>query len=108
MPAKRSSRLSRSSFWGKTGQINRLTKAPRNIPVIKPMNESMMFCESTGCCGFSPTKTDVINYDPDKLPLFVGLSVTPTVDLRSAPTGPNAGKFLQAPEQTEGSVSPTP
>jgi membrane fusion protein (multidrug efflux system) len=42
-----------------------------------------------------PVRVDVMNYDPDKLPLFVGLSVTPTVDLRTAPTGPNAGKFLQ-------------
>jgi membrane fusion protein (multidrug efflux system) len=42
-----------------------------------------------------PVRIDVINYDPDKLPLFVGLSVTPTVDLRAAPSGPNAGKFLQ-------------
>jgi membrane fusion protein (multidrug efflux system) len=55
-----------------------------------------------------PVRIDVIDYDPDKLPLFVGLSVTPTVDLRSAPTGPNAGKFLQAPEQAAGSVNPTP
>lgn len=54
-----------------------------------------------------PVRIDVLNYDPDQLPLFVGLSVTPTVDLRQAPTGPNAGKFLQAPEQTAGSVSPT-
>jgi membrane fusion protein, multidrug efflux system len=50
----------------------------------------------------------VVNYDPDKLPLFAGLSVTPTVDLRSTPTGPNAGKFLQAPKQAAGSVSPRP
>ena len=35
------------------------------------------------------------DYDPDKLPLFVGLSVTPSVDLWSKPTGANAGKFLQ-------------
>ena len=55
-----------------------------------------------------PVRIDVINYDPDKLPLFVGLSVTPRVDLRRAPTGPNAGKFLRAPEQTLGSVTPTP
>jgi membrane fusion protein (multidrug efflux system) len=55
-----------------------------------------------------PVRIDVINYDPDKLPLFVGLSVTPTVDLRSTPTGPNAGKFLQAPEQAAEPVSPTP
>jgi membrane fusion protein (multidrug efflux system) len=42
-----------------------------------------------------PVRIDLTNYEPDKLPLFVGLSVTPTVDLRSKPTGPNAGKFLQ-------------
>jgi len=41
----------------------------------------------------------VMNYDPDKLPLFVGLSVTPTVDLTTAPTGLNAGKFLQQSTQ---------
>ena len=42
-----------------------------------------------------PVRIDVVNYDPEKLPLFVGLSVEPSVDLRSTPTGPNAGKFLQ-------------
>jgi membrane fusion protein, multidrug efflux system len=42
-----------------------------------------------------PVRIDLVNYDPDKVPLFVGLSVTPTVDLWSKPTGPNAGKFLQ-------------
>jgi len=52
-----------------------------------------------------PVRIDVVNYDPDQLPLFVGLSVTPTVDLRSTPTGPNAGKFLQAPEINDGRAS---
>lgn len=42
-----------------------------------------------------PVRIDVLNYDPDKAPLFVGLSVTPSVNLHSKPTGPNAGKFLQ-------------
>jgi membrane fusion protein, multidrug efflux system len=46
-----------------------------------------------------PVRIDVMNYDPDKLPLFVGLSVTPTVDLKTAPSGPNAGKFLQEASQ---------
>jgi membrane fusion protein (multidrug efflux system) len=50
-----------------------------------------------------PVRIDLINYDPDKLPLFVGLSVTPTVDLRTAPSGPNAGKFLQ--KDTEPALS---
>ncbi|MBV9491459.1 MAG: HlyD family secretion protein [Verrucomicrobia bacterium] len=43
-----------------------------------------------------PVRIELVNYDPDKLPLFIGLSVTPTVDLESEPTGPNAGQFLQA------------
>jgi membrane fusion protein (multidrug efflux system) len=42
-----------------------------------------------------PVRIDVVNYDPEKMPLFVGVSVEPEVDIRSAPTGPNAGKFLQ-------------
>ncbi len=42
-----------------------------------------------------PVRIDLVNYDPDKLPLFVGLSVEPEVDLRTAPSGPDAGKFLQ-------------
>jgi membrane fusion protein, multidrug efflux system len=53
-----------------------------------------------------PVRIDVMNYDPDKLPLFVGLSVTPTVDLRTAPTGPNAGNFLQEPSQPGASATP--
>jgi membrane fusion protein (multidrug efflux system) len=42
-----------------------------------------------------PVRVDLVNYDPDQGPLFVGLSVEPSVDLVSPPTGPNAGKFLQ-------------
>ena len=61
-----------------------------------------------------PVRIDLINYDPDQLPLFVGLSVEPTVDLRRAPTGANAGQFLQAPLQpaavraTPAAPGPTP
>ncbi len=57
-----------------------------------------------------PVRVDVLNYDPDKLPLFAGLSVTPTVDLTVEPTGPNAGQFLQQLSQpaAAASVSPTP
>ena len=42
-----------------------------------------------------PVRIDLVDYDPDKLPLFVGLSVEPSVDLKSKPTGSNTGKFLQ-------------
>jgi membrane fusion protein, multidrug efflux system len=55
-----------------------------------------------------PVRIDVINYDPDRLPLFVGLSVTPTVDLKTRPSGPNAGMFLQEPGKPGASATPTP
>ncbi len=42
-----------------------------------------------------PVRIDLLNYDPEHYPLFVGISVEPIVDIKSAPTGPNAGKFLQ-------------
>ena len=43
-----------------------------------------------------PVRIDLENYDPDKNPLFVGASVVPYVRFNKPPTGPNAGKFLQA------------
>jgi membrane fusion protein (multidrug efflux system) len=52
-----------------------------------------------------PVRVDLVNYDPDTIPLFVGLSVTPTVDLESTPTGPNAGRFLQ--ESIDSTPPPT-
>lgn len=42
-----------------------------------------------------PVRIDIVDYNPEDLPLFVGLSVEPAVDIKSPPTGPNAGKFLQ-------------
>jgi len=54
-----------------------------------------------------PVRIDLVNYDPDKLPLFVGLSVTPSVDLWSKPTGPNAGKFLQEVTRPAAAASTT-
>jgi membrane fusion protein (multidrug efflux system) len=43
-----------------------------------------------------PVRIDLINYDPNEAPLFVGTSVEPEVDIRSKPSGPDAGKFLQS------------
>ena len=42
-----------------------------------------------------PVRIELTNYDPDKDPLFVGLSVIPYVYYKEPPEGPNAGKFLQ-------------
>ena len=53
-----------------------------------------------------PVRIDLVNYDPNKLPLFVGLSVRPSVDIKSKPTGPNAGNFLQQLTSPAPAVSP--
>ena len=42
-----------------------------------------------------PVRIDLIDYDPDATPLFIGLSVTPHVWIDEPPTGPNAGRVLQ-------------
>jgi membrane fusion protein (multidrug efflux system) len=42
-----------------------------------------------------PVRIELSNYDPDKVPLFVGLSVVPYVYYKERPTGPNAGAVLR-------------
>ena len=42
-----------------------------------------------------PVRVELTDYDPDKTPLFVGLSVTPYVYYKEPPTGPHAGDVLQ-------------
>jgi membrane fusion protein (multidrug efflux system) len=53
-----------------------------------------------------PVRIDVVDYDPEKLPLFVGLSVEAEVDIRSTPTGPNAGMYLQQASQSAPPATP--
>ena len=43
-----------------------------------------------------PVRIDLEGYDPDKDTLFIGASVVPYVYINKPPTGPDAGKFLQA------------
>jgi membrane fusion protein (multidrug efflux system) len=52
-----------------------------------------------------PVRIELTNYDPDVAPLFIGLSVTPYVHIRETPTGPNAGKMLQASVSETGPIS---
>jgi len=52
-----------------------------------------------------PVRIELTNYDPDVAPLFIGLSVTPYVYIHEKPTGPNAGKMLQASVSATGPVS---
>jgi membrane fusion protein (multidrug efflux system) len=42
-----------------------------------------------------PVRVELTDYDPDKTPLFVGLSATPYVYYKEPPTGPHAGEVLQ-------------
>ncbi len=42
-----------------------------------------------------PVRIELTDYDPDKDPLFVGLSVTPYVYYKEPATGPHAGDVLQ-------------
>jgi membrane fusion protein (multidrug efflux system) len=42
-----------------------------------------------------PVRIELTDYDPNKQPLFIGLSVIPYVYLNRPATGPDAGKFLQ-------------
>ncbi len=55
-----------------------------------------------------PVRIDLVNYDPIRRPLFVGLSVEPVVDIKSEPTGPNAGRFLQETIQPAAAATPKP
>ncbi|MFL5342953.1 MAG: efflux RND transporter periplasmic adaptor subunit [Gemmataceae bacterium] len=42
-----------------------------------------------------PVRIELLDYDPDQTPLFIGLSVTPSVHVAEPATGPDAGKLLQ-------------
>ena len=43
-----------------------------------------------------PVRIELDGYDSDKDPLFIGTSVVPYVYINQPPTGPDAGRFLQA------------
>ncbi|MGA7328219.1 MAG: HlyD family secretion protein [Rhodomicrobium sp.] len=57
-----------------------------------------------------PVRIELQNYDPDKEPLFIGLSVVPYVYLNKPPAGPDAGKVLQVsvPQSSERFVASRP
>jgi membrane fusion protein (multidrug efflux system) len=56
-----------------------------------------------------PVRIELTDYDPDKFPLFIGLSVEPHVYYRETPAGPHAGDVLQpALPLPEGPTDPAP
>ncbi len=54
-----------------------------------------------------PVRIDLVDYKPDETPLFIGTSVAPYVYPNKAPTGPDAGKFLQT-YVPQNAVAPSP
>jgi membrane fusion protein (multidrug efflux system) len=56
-----------------------------------------------------PVRIDLVDYNADQAPLFIGTSVVPDVHINEQPTGPDAGKFLQTyGPQTSVPASPAP
>lgn len=56
-----------------------------------------------------PVRIELTDYDPEKDPLFIGLSVVPYVYVNDPPTGPHAGEVLQPfAVLTKGPVGPKP
>ena len=56
-----------------------------------------------------PVRIELTDYDPDKVPLFVGLSVAPYVYYKERPTGPHAGAVLRpSAPLPKGPTDPTP
>jgi membrane fusion protein, multidrug efflux system len=53
-----------------------------------------------------PVRIDLEGYDPNENTLFIGTSVVPYVYVNKPPTGPDAGKFLQAYRPQSPSVGP--
>ena len=43
-----------------------------------------------------PVRIDLVDYNADQTPVFIGTSVVPSVHINEPPTGPDGGKFLQA------------
>ena len=52
-----------------------------------------------------PVRIELLDYDPDQAPLFIGLSVEPHVRIKEQPSGPNAGKQLQTLRENFGATS---
>jgi membrane fusion protein (multidrug efflux system) len=54
-----------------------------------------------------PVRIDLVDYNADQTPLFIGTSVIPDVYINKPPTGPDAGKFLQTYVPQSPSPGPT-
>jgi membrane fusion protein (multidrug efflux system) len=75
------------------GRITGLTMGTgETLALLPPQNATGNFVKIVQRL---PVRIDLTDYDPDRDPLFVGLSVVPYVYYKEPPTGPNAGAVLQ-------------
>ena len=65
------------------------------LALVPPENATGNYVKIVQCLPVR-IELDRDSYDADKLPLFIGLSVTPYVYFKETPTGPNAGKFRRS------------
>jgi membrane fusion protein (multidrug efflux system) len=84
-------------MYGKTqefeGRITGFTMGTgQTLSLLPPQNATGNFVKIVQRL---PVRIELTDYRPDKLPLFVGLSVVPYVYVKEKPEGPHAGEFLQ-------------
>lgn len=64
----------------------------QTLAMLPPQNASGNFVKIVQRL---PVRINLTHYDPEKTPLFVGLSVEPLVYINEPASGPNAGEYLQ-------------
>src|SRR5258708_11645952 len=76
-----------------TGRITGFTMGTgQTLALLPPQNATGNFVKIVQRL---PVRIELSDYDPNKDPLFVGLSVTPYVYYKEPPTVPNARTLLQ-------------
>lgn len=88
-----------------TGRITGFTMGTgQTLALLPPQNATGNFVKIVQRL---PVRIELTDYEPNKAPLFVGLSVTPYVYYKEPPTGPHAGEILQ-PLATLPTKAPAP
>jgi membrane fusion protein (multidrug efflux system) len=54
-----------------------------------------------------PVRIELVDYDVEQAPLFIGTSVVPVIYIKQPPTGPDAGKFMQGYVPQSATPNPT-
>jgi membrane fusion protein (multidrug efflux system) len=81
---------SRRTYWGRITGFTMGTG--QTLALLPPQNATGNYVKIVQRL---PVRIELTGYDPEKAPLFVGLSVVPYVYYKQRPTGPHAGAFLQ-------------